>query len=103
LYLVIFALAPAVLLVALRTIYLRTSSGWFYARALAIAVIVTQFAVSLHYWPISPLTYGLMLLGLTYALIELITTTAEGKPWKVAWIEPAIILVILWGLAILVG
>jgi len=103
LYLAIFALAPAVLLVALRTIFLRTSGGWFYVRAAAIALIVTQFALSLHYWPITPLTYGLMLLGLTYALIELISTTSEGKALKVAWIEPSIILVVLWGLAFIVG
>ncbi|TDA63774.1 MAG: hypothetical protein D9V45_13750 [Chloroflexi bacterium] len=102
LYGVLFAVAPTVFLVTLRTLYLRSNGRWFYGWAAGIMVVVGQVAVGLHYLPLTPLRYGLVLTGLTYALVSLASGIEDRREGKIIWIEPAIMLTIFWGLALLV-
>lgn len=99
LYVLLPALTLAIFLVALRTLYLR-SGKWFFGWAAAIALIAVQSATALHYWPVSPLRYGLMILGLAYSLTSLAGAVEEGRPGRRLWVEPAIMLAVLWGLAV---
>jgi hypothetical protein len=64
------------------------------------ALVVGQVAAALHYFPISPLRYGLVILGLAYALGTAAGALEEGRPWRSALLEPVVMLVFLWGLAI---
>ncbi len=100
LYLLLPALFMAIFLVTLRSLYLRLGGRWCIAWSLAIAMAVAQAAAALHYWPLSPLRYGLVLLGLAYALASVAGSVEEGRPWQTLWIEPVLMLVALWGLAI---
>jgi len=102
LYAVLFAVAPTVFLIALRTLYLRCGGRWLYGWAFGITLVIGQAAVGLHYLPLSPLRYGLFLVGLTYALTSLASGIEDPSPGKNIWIEPGIMLAILWGIAILV-
>jgi hypothetical protein len=68
--------------------------------ALVIALVISQFSAALHYWPLSPISYGLAVLGLAYALTNLITGLAEGEPLRRALLEPALILLVIWGGAV---
>jgi len=102
LYAVLFAVAPTVFLIALRTLYLRCGGRWLYGWAFGITIVIGQAAVGLHYLPLSPLRFGLFLVGLTYALISLASGIEDPNERKNIWIEPAIMLVILWGIAFLV-
>jgi len=99
LYLVLPMLVIPMALVVLRTLYLRLGGGLFLPWAIGIAFVVGQFAIGLHYLPLPPLTFGLVLLGPAYALTGLAGAIEEGRPWKTLWIEPVIMLVLLWGLA----
>ncbi len=88
-------------LVALRALHLRTGK-WEFAWALGIAVILTQLAAALHYWPLQPVQYGLALLGPLYALTELAQNLYEKIPLRRAGIEVSIGLVVFWVAAFLV-
>lgn len=100
----LFQILPALTLsaglVSLRTLHLRLHGQWVFFQAIALALIVAQLAASMHYWPISPITYGLALLGPAYAMTSLIGGLSEGEPLRQALFEPAIVLVVVWTTAL---
>jgi hypothetical protein len=100
LYVLLPWLMIAIFLVVLRTLYLRLGGHWCFAWALGIALMVGQAAAGFHYWPLTPLRYGLLVLGLAYSLTSMAGAIEEGRPWRTLWIEPAIMLVVLWGMAL---
>ena len=99
LYLLLPGLGIVLLLMVLRTLYLRLGGRWCYAWSLAITLAVVQAVAALHYWPLSPLRFGLVVLGLAYALTSLAGGIEEARPWRALWVEPVSMLVLLWGLA----
>lgn len=102
-YLLLPALVPAVGLVSLRTLYLRSGGRWMFAWAAGIALVIGQLAASLHYWPVGPISFGLALLGPAYALTSFAGAYEEGRP-LIAWlVEPLAMLLVLWGLALLLA
>ena len=101
----LFLLAPALFiasgLVGLRTIHLHIGKQWELNWALGIALVCTQLGAGLHYWPVSPVQYGLALLGPLYALSALATNLLDGIPLRRALFEPLIALGLAWALAFL--
>ena len=99
----LFLAAPALFLAAglasLRIMHLRLG-GWEFAWALGIAFVCVQVASGLHYWPLSPVQFGLMLTGPLYALTNLAVNLGEELPIRRAAIEPAVVTAFCWGLAI---
>jgi hypothetical protein len=97
-------IAPALFigsgLAALRTLHLRLNERWEVAWAVGVAVVVTQLGAALHYMPLTPVRFGLALLGPAYALTILAVSLAEGHSFRRAFAEPAVMLVLLWGLMI---
>ena len=100
LLLLIPALAPSAFLVSLRTLHLRLSGRWEFAWSAGIALVSAQMAAGLHYWPLTPVQFGLALLGPLYALTGLVAALSEGIPLRRAVIEPALILAVVWGVAV---
>jgi hypothetical protein len=103
LYLLLPALVIPIALVSLRTLYLRLGGRWCIAWAIAIALIVGQLAAGLHYWPLTPLSYGLIILGSAYALTSMVGSIEEGRSWRTLWIEPVVMLAIMWAFAGILG
>jgi hypothetical protein len=103
LYVLIPALFVALFLLTLRNLHLRLGGRWCVGWSFATALIVSEAAAALHYLPLTPLRSGLVVLGLAYGLSSVAGSVEEGRPWRVGWVEPAIMLVILWGLAIALG
>ena len=60
---------------------------------------VAQLVFSFHYWPLSPIGFGLALVGPSYALNSFMGDMTEGRKVNQALLEPVIILVVFWGLA----
>ncbi len=87
-------------LAALRTLHLRLNERWEVAWAIGIAVVAIQVGAALFYMPLTPVRFGLALLGLVYALTLLAAGLAEGNPFRRALVEPAVMLAILLGLMI---
>jgi hypothetical protein len=100
LYLLLPALAPAAGLVSLRALSLRAGREWRVADALTVALIIGHLAAALHYWPLSPVTYGLALLGPAYALTSLLGNLATGQRLPSAAYEPGLAFTVLSGLAV---
>jgi hypothetical protein len=102
LYLLLPALVIPLALVCLRTLYLRLGGRWCIKWAVGIALVIGQIAVGLHYWPVSPLAFGLILLGPSYAITSIAGSLEENHSWRTSWIEPLVMLTILWGLAVFI-
>lgn len=102
LYILIPGLFLATALTSLRILHLRLSGIWEYAWAIGIALACAQVAAGLHYWPLSPIQFGLMLIGPLYGLTNLAVNLGEGLPARRAALEPAIVTALAWGLAIFI-
>jgi hypothetical protein len=100
----LFVFAPAVFLAAglvtLRTLHLRLTGKWEFIWAVGIGLICAQLAAGLHYWPLTSLQFGLILLGPLYALTTLATNLNEDVPVPKALTEPGVILGALWVVAV---
>ncbi|MBI3338673.1 MAG: hypothetical protein HY022_00870 [Chloroflexi bacterium] len=100
----LFVIIPGIFLaaglVSLRTLHLRLSGRWEYPWAIGIGIVSAQIAGGLHYWPLSPVQFGLILLGPLYALTTLAYSIGEDIPVRRALAEPGIILALSWGTAI---
>jgi hypothetical protein len=102
LYLLVPALFIAAFLASLRILHLRLSGRWEYAWSAGIAFVCIQIASGLHYWPVSPIQFGLMLIGLLYGLTSFAMNLGEDQPARRAVLEPAIIIGLCWGLAVFI-
>ncbi|HNT23971.1 MAG TPA: hypothetical protein PKM21_06390 [Anaerolineales bacterium] len=103
LYAVFLAVAAAGWLVSLRTLHLRLHGEWLLYEAAIIALLVSQGASALHYWPLSPVSFGLALLGPTYALTTLIGSLVEERPLRQAIWEPLLAWLVSWVAAAWLG
>jgi hypothetical protein len=88
-------------LVAYRSLFLRLNGRRCLTWSLGIALVIAQIGMGLHYWPVSPLAYGLILIGPAYALTSLAGSIEENRSWRTLWIEPGVMLTVLWGLALI--
>lgn len=96
---IIPGLFTATLLVSLRSLKLRIPQSWAFTEAILISIITSQIAAALHYWPISPLSFGLAIFGIAYALFLLIYRLQSTKFTRLAFVEPVFLLFICWLLA----
>ncbi len=96
--------APALFLggglVALRTLHLRLNEHWEVPLAVGIAVVIVQLGAALYYIPLTPVRFGLALLGPVYALTALAVSLADGHPFRQAVVEPVVMLALLSGLMV---
>jgi len=102
LFLVTPALFLAASLASLRILHLRLNGSWEYAWTIGIGLICIQFATGLHYWPLTPVQFGLVLVGPLYGLVNLAANLGESIPTQRAVLEPAIATALCWGVAILI-
>jgi hypothetical protein len=102
LFLMIPALFLAAALASLRILHLRLSGRWEYPWAVGIAFVCIQIATGLNYWPLSPIQFGLMLVGPLYGLTNLAINLGEDLPTQRAALEPAVATALCWGLAIII-
>lgn len=103
LYLLVPPLLLAAWLTALRTLHLHVGGRWEFGWATGIALVVTQLASALHYWPLTPSQFGLALLGPVYALTSLAISLLGEIPLRRAIVEPLVMLALIWGLAFVFG
>jgi hypothetical protein len=96
------ALVVAAWLVSLRVTNLRLHGGWTIYESAIIAFVVGQITAAFNYWPLTPVTFGLLLLGPSYALISLFCNLIEEKPFRQVIFEPAVSLIIAWSAALII-
>jgi hypothetical protein len=66
------------------------------------ALLTTQVAIGLHYLPVLPIQFGLLLTGLCYSIIVFAITFEKETHFKKSWMEATIILTLFVGLALIV-
>jgi hypothetical protein len=98
----ILIVLPISFLLALRTIQLR-SGKWETAWAVGVGFITTQFSVVFHYWPLTPIQYGLFIAGILFSLVEFSLNILDDNPLKRAVVEPIIGLLIFFLIGITIG
>jgi len=87
-------------LASLRILHLRVRGKWEYAWSLGISLVCMQLAAGLHYWPLTHIQFGLLLIGPLYGLINLAINLGENIPTRQAAVEPTIVTIVCWGLAV---
>lgn len=94
------ALGLAAFLVSVRSLHLRLHGRWAFIQAGMITLCSIQLAAGLHYLPLSPVSYGLTLIGPVYALTSLVADLIQGVQLRQALLEPAIVLFLVLGTAL---
>lgn len=102
LFLVLPTLFLASGLASLRILNLRLGGSWEYAWSMGIGIVCVQIAAGLHYWPLTPIQFGLMLIGPLYGVINFAIQLGEDLPARRAALLPAVATSLCWGLAIVV-
>ena len=95
LYVRIPLLGLGALMVISRTFYLRLGK-WLPVWSLIASLILVETVVGLHYLPISPIQYGLALVGLGYALTSIVSGIKESRRSWAMWAEPVGMVVVLF-------
>jgi len=102
----LFLLVPTISigcgLSSLRALHLRLHQRWAFTATVVIAILIGQLSAALNYLNIEPVTFGLVLLGPAYASTSLVGGLLENKAWNQVIVEPAVVLGIVWGFAILI-
>jgi len=88
---------------SLRVLQLRFGGSWPVKWTAVIALAIAQFTIGLYYWPLSPVRFGLLLLGPAYALIGIASSLEESPDFSDIYLEPLLMLGIIWLLAIFIG
>jgi hypothetical protein len=102
LFLSIPTITLAFMLTSLRTTYLRIRT-WALGPITVVAIVIAQIGAALLYLPIRPVTFGLVLLGPAYALTSFMGGLLEKRRLRQIIIEPAIVLLVVWGIALFVS
>jgi len=95
------ALVFAAWLVSLRVTNLRLHGEWTVYESAITAFVIGQITAALNYWPLTPIAFGLVLLGPSYALTSLFCNLIEEKPLRQVIFEPIISICIAWGAALI--
>ena len=95
-----FLMIPVIFIVAalisLRILHLDGTDRWDFPWAIGIGIICVQIGAGLHYWPITPIQFGLALTAPLYALTTLCMNLTENIPVRRAALGPIAIVVISW-------
>ena len=85
-----------------RTFNLRTGH-WYLMWTVVASLVVSEMVVGFHYLPLSPLQFGLILVGAAYGITSIVTGIKESrKQWELWW-EPVSMLFITILISILLG
>jgi hypothetical protein len=83
-------------LISLRILHLDGTDRWDFPWAIGIGLVCAQLGAGLHYWPLTPLQYGLALIGPLYALTTLAPSLGEDIPLRRAAVGPGVFLGLTW-------
>ena len=87
-------------LIGLRILHLDGADRWDFPWAIGIGLVSAQLGAGLHYWPLSPIQFGLAITGPLYALTTLSASLAENIPVRRAMVWPAVVLGMAWTAAV---
>lgn len=89
-------------LISWRVFSLRLQGNIRWHWCVLTAIITTQVAIGLHYLPIQPIQFGLILTGLCYALVSYGLLFEKSMNSKNIWLEPVLIFIFFIGAAMII-
>jgi len=102
LFLMLLVIPSAYAFFCLRILKFRLGGRWRFEWAAVLSLIIAQVLIALYYWPLSPVRFGLLLLGPAYGLVGTSASLVE-HPKKRVYLEPVILTGVFWLLGILLG
>ena len=102
LYLIMIILPTFFIFLCLRILHFRLGGRWRFEWTAVITLVISQFVIAFYYWPLSPVRFGLALLGPVYALIGLAAALEENPDISKIFYEPLVMLGIIWVLGIFI-
>jgi hypothetical protein len=100
LFLMVPTITMAAGLVTLRMLQLLHRK-WALIPSFIIAVVLGQISAALNYLRIDPITFGLLLLGPTYALTSFSEGFFDHRGSRRRVLEPLIVLIVVWTVALI--
>ncbi|MDO9545814.1 MAG: hypothetical protein Q7J07_03575 [Pelolinea sp.] len=98
------AILPVVYAIfSIRVLQLRFGGSWPVKWTAVTALTLAQFTIGLYYWPLSPIRFGLLLMGPAYALTGIASSLEESPAFSDLHLEPLIMLGLIWMLAVFLG
>lgn len=94
------AVALGTFILSMRILQLNLPEQWPLLASAGCTLVTVQLATALHYLPVTPLSFGLILLGALYALINLVINLSQDVPLNRAGLEATISVLIIWLVAI---
>ena len=88
--------ALAACLVSVRIFHLQLGRKSKFSHAVITALIVIQISAPLHYFPLNPIGFGLLLLGPLYGLVNFIINIDQRQSYKEPAKESLIALAFFW-------
>jgi hypothetical protein len=89
--------------ITLRTLYLRTEGEWHWTWAVGISLVIAQVAIGMHYLPLSPILFAIIMVALAYALTDAAEAIIQEKNLRRVWIETGVIVLIMVVIGALLG
>ena len=102
LYLMMIILPSFFAFMCLRMLHFRLGGRWRFEWTAVITIIVAQCVTAFYYWPLTPVRYGLALLGPAYALTGVAVSLEEKPDIREVFYEPLVMLGIFWILGIFI-
>ena len=96
LFLIVPALTIAITLISFRTLKLKLKNQPVLRIVSVCAVILPELTIVAHYLPLSPIAFGLFLLGPAYGLTSFLGKLASGNFQQSATIEALVIIFLFW-------
>lgn len=102
LFLMLLIIPIAYAFFCLRILKFRLGGPWRFEWAAVLSLIIAQALIALFYWPLSPVRFGLLLLGPAYGLVGIAASLVE-HPEEHVYLEPVILTGVFWVLGIIFG
>jgi hypothetical protein len=94
LYIRLPLLGVGAVMVISRSLYLRLGN-WHPIWAVVNSLVVLEVAVGFHYLPLTATQFGLLLVGIAYALTSIVTAVKESRQDLAFWVEPVMMLALM--------
>lgn len=94
------AIALGSVTMSMRVLQMRLSEQWPVLPAIGCMLVTSQMAAAIHYLPITPLSYGLVILGTLFVVVNFILNIANKTSFRRSGFEAILSIVIIWLIAL---
>ena len=101
LYLFLPIILTGAWLVSLRALSLRLGQSWPFWESMTVVFLTAQLAAVFHYWPVTSVSFGLLLLGPIYGCVNLISNISEQSSLRRILASLIVPIILTWGIAFL--